>query len=220
MGIWQKILNFIDSDLYMYICLGSLLIAILLWVVIKVLEYIKCRIDSRELTRLLHKYGLPEVIKAPDYVIVHILCLISIAEKYNLNSLYEAQDKFEELYCCYFKSRNVSEKENYIIQCSGYNFENDNQNHDSSLMELHKTYREHNLGALEYNGKIYDTNFIDGPHLITREVIASLRDEYDSNGKMSDKEIADSYVRHMRRKYGVTDAAGNWLGLLGEEEID
>ena len=87
----------------------------------------------------------------------------------------------------------------------------------SSLRELHKKYRDRNLGALEYNGKIYDTNFKDGPHEITKEDIEMLRSEYDIHGKMSDKEVADSYVRHMRRKYGVEDAkTGKWLGLLSD----
>lgn len=87
-----------------------------------------------------------------------------------------------------------------------------------SLMDYHKRYRERNLGALLFNGKIYDTNFKDGPHEITKKDIADLRSEYDPHGRMSDIEVADNYVRHMRRKYGTYDKkTGKWLGLLSDQ---
>ncbi|MBQ7906800.1 MAG: hypothetical protein IJ309_02370 [Clostridia bacterium] len=82
------------------------------------------------------------------------------------------------------------------------------------LLDMHKLYREQDLGALEWNGKLYDTNFKDGPHEITKEDLIQLREEYDSNGNLSDYEVADKYVRHMRRKFGVFDReTDEWLGL-------
>ena len=89
---------------------------------------------------------------------------------------------------------------------------------DSKLLELHKRYRERNLGALLYKGKIYDTNFKDGPHEIDRETLKKLHEEYDMSGTRTDIEVADSYVYHMRRKFGVFDGkTGKWLGLLGDK---
>lgn len=90
----------------------------------------------------------------------------------------------------------------------------------TSLMDYHKKYRERNLGALSYNGKIYDTNFKKGPVEISKSEIKELRKEYQPKGvRMTDLEVADAYVRHMRRKFGVTDAkTGKWLGLLSDVE--
>lgn len=87
-----------------------------------------------------------------------------------------------------------------------------------SLMSEHKRHREHNLGALVHNGKIYDTNFKKGPVEITKSEIKELRKEYQPQGvRMTDKEVADAYVRHMRRKFGVTDGkTGMWLGLISD----
>ena len=116
MNIWQKILNFINSDLCLYINLGLFLCCFVIFAVLKLIEYFVVR-------KLLHKYGLPEEINCPEYVMVHILHLIALAEEYNLDSLYEAQEKFEDLYCCYFKSITVSEEENRRIQCEGYRYE-------------------------------------------------------------------------------------------------
>lgn len=85
------------------------------------------------------------------------------------------------------------------------------------LKEMHKDYRENNLGALVYNGKIYDTNFKDGPREISKETLKELHEEYDFPGTATDFEVADQYVRHMRSKYGQYDKSGKWLGLLGDD---
>ena len=85
----------------------------------------------------------------------------------------------------------------------------------SELMEYHRRYRERNLGALLFNGKIYDNNFKDGPREITKKEIQDMRSEYVPDGaKWSDLDVADAYVRDMRRKCGVYDKTGKWLGLL------
>lgn len=116
MNIWDKILNFINSDLYFYICLGCLLAAFFLWIILKVLEYIQGRIDYRHGVQLMKKYGLPENLEAPDYVVVHISYLIVLCEKYGLDSLYEAQDKFDELHSAYWKSKPASNEVMEILQ--------------------------------------------------------------------------------------------------------
>lgn len=91
-------------------------------------------------------------------------------------------------------------------------------NNSAKLKEMHKRYRDRNLGALQFNGKIYDTNFKDGPVEITKDEIKKLRPEYDIHNQMSDIEVADCYVRHMRKKYGMFErGTGKWLGLMGDE---
>ena len=89
---------------------------------------------------------------------------------------------------------------------------------DNALLQQIKRYRDRNLGVLFYNGKYYDTNFINKPVEITRNEIKELRREYDVDGKRRDIEIADMFVRHMRRKYGTFDKNGNFLGMLGDDE--
>lgn len=123
MSIWQKILNFINSDLYLYICIFGFFTCLFFSIIIKVIESIIACKKNKEWNRLLCKYGVPAELEAPDYVTLHIAVLIALCEKYNLNSLYEAQDKFEDLYCCYFKSITLSEEENRRIQCEGYRYE-------------------------------------------------------------------------------------------------
>ncbi len=92
-------------------------------------------------------------------------------------------------------------------------------NSKRTLASEHKRYREHNLGALLFNGKLYDTNFKDGPHEISKDDLAWMHKEYGFDRKLTDKEAADAYVRHMRRKYGAFDKkTGKWLGLLSDLE--
>ena len=89
--------------------------------------------------------------------------------------------------------------------------------HSRSLMEDIKYYRAHNLGVLYRDGKYYDTNFIDEPTVLEKSFVKQLHSEYDVDNKRSDREVADMFVRHMRRKYGVYDKDGNFLHMLGEK---
>lgn len=90
--------------------------------------------------------------------------------------------------------------------------------HTRTLMEDIKYYRAHNLGVLYRDGKYYDTNFIDKPHELEKSFVKELHSEYDVDNKRSDREVADMFVRHMRRKYGVYDKDDNFLHMLGEEK--
>lgn len=71
------------------------------------------------------------------------------------------------------------------------------------------------LGSTYVNGKFYDTNF-KKPVEIKKDVVKRLHAEYDFDGKRTDKEVVDSYVKHMQRKYGHFDKNGKFLGLLGD----
>ena len=116
MNIWDKIIKFINSDLYLYICLFAVFTAFFLWIILKILEYIQGRKDYQLGVKLLKKYGVPENLEAPDYVAVHIANLIGICEKYGLDSLYEAQYKWDELYSSYWKIVPVSDEVMKILQ--------------------------------------------------------------------------------------------------------
>lgn len=91
------------------------------------------------------------------------------------------------------------------------------KNKRAELLEYSEDYRKRNLGVLFYDGKYYDTNFKGEPVEITKAEIQNLRKEYDFNNNLSDMEVADRYVKHMRRKYGVFNSNGKFLGMLGEE---
>ena len=120
MSLLQKILNFINSDLYFYICIFGFLTCLFFLIIVKVIEFIVGYKKNKEWNQLLRKYGVPAEFEAPDYVIVHIFVLIALCEKYNLSSLYDAQDKFEDLYCSYWESKVISEEDNRMIQCEVY----------------------------------------------------------------------------------------------------
>ena len=93
------------------------------------------------------------------------------------------------------------------------------QKHTRTLMQDIKYYRDHNLGVLYRGGKYYDTNFIDKPVEITKSEIAELHKEYSFGKKRRDIDVADDYVRHMRRKFGVfSKETGEFLHMLGEDK--
>jgi len=75
------------------------------------------------------------------------------------------------------------------------------------------------LGSTFVNGKFYDTNF-KKPVEITKDNLKWIRTEYAGNSgvKLTDKQMVNSYVNHMRHKYGVFNAdTGKFEGLLGDK---
>ncbi|MBE6645015.1 MAG: hypothetical protein E7612_06530 [Ruminococcaceae bacterium] len=108
MKIWNSITNFILSDLYLYICAGIMVGVLIAWIVYKIVEHIYVNKGYEEWCNNLRKYGIPDEFEAPKYVWNHIEHLIWLAEEYNLDSLYEAQDKFDGLYTSHYRSINLS----------------------------------------------------------------------------------------------------------------
>ena len=82
-----------------------------------------------------------------------------------------------------------------------------------------EVYRKKGLGAISYKGRIYDTNFKGKPVEITKDELKQMRLEYVGAGErnVSDMEVADRFVKHMRRKYGTFDKNDNFIGLLGDK---
>ena len=140
MKIWNSITNFILSDLYLYIWTGIMAGFFIVWIVYKIIEHIYVNKGYEEWCNNLRKYGIPDELEAPKYVWNHIDHLIELAEEYNLDSLYEAQDKFDELYTSHYRSVNLSgedmerlwalnsnERESalkFIADCEGYERKN------------------------------------------------------------------------------------------------
>lgn len=72
------------------------------------------------------------------------------------------------------------------------------------------------LGPTCVNGEYWDTNF-KKPYKFTKDEIRELHEAYDFEGKKrSDAEVVNSFVLHMRRKYGTYDEDGKFLGLLSD----
>ena len=88
---------------------------------------------------------------------------------------------------------------------------------NSVLLSLAEDCRTAGLGAMTYNGKIYDVNFKGKPSLITKSQIADMRVEYGMGSKYSDIDVAERYTQHMRRKFGVFDENDKFLHMLSEK---
>ena len=116
MKIWNSITNFILSDLYLYIWTGIMAGFFIVWIVCKIIEHIYVNKGYEEWCNNLRKYGIPDELEAPKYVWNHIDHLVWLAEEYNLDSLYEAQDKFDELYTCHFYSKRLSDEQMKALQ--------------------------------------------------------------------------------------------------------
>lgn len=108
------------------------------------------------------------------------------------------------------KTKSASKKTNNVSK---------NRSKQQELLRDIKVYRQRNLGALERNGKIYDTNFVDRPVELSKKELREMRSDYfPDNPNASDMDVADSFVRHMRTKFGVFDKDGKFLHMLGDEE--
>lgn len=116
MKIWNSITDFILSDLYFYIWAGMTVTFLIFLVALKILEEIYVRKKGKRWLKLLDKYGIGDDFEAPTSVWMHIDCLVWLAEEYNLDSLYEAQDKFDELYTCHFYSKRLSDEQMKALQ--------------------------------------------------------------------------------------------------------
>lgn len=103
--MWNKIFNFFISDLYFQIVTVCFIASLLLIGICKIIEFLKERKDTKEFELLMIKYGLPADLCAPDYVAHHIATLIYLCEKHELDSLYDAQKKFDELFTVYWSEK-------------------------------------------------------------------------------------------------------------------
>ncbi len=74
------------------------------------------------------------------------------------------------------------------------------------------------LGPSYVGGKFYDTNFRK-PKRISQSTLRSIREEYGKvDGKrVSDRVAVDSYLSHMRRKFGNWKD-GKFLGLFSDND--
>ena len=114
--IFNAIGDFLVSDLYLYIFYGALGAVLGILIVLKIIElFINCR-NHKKFLRLCDKYGIDMDYRAPDYVWDHVEYLMVLAERYELDSLYEAQDKFDELHSSKWISIKCSEDINRKLQ--------------------------------------------------------------------------------------------------------
>jgi len=86
----------------------------------------------------------------------------------------------------------------------------------SKTLKSKQTIKPVFMGESYVNGKFYDTN-CKKPILINKSEIRNLHKEYDFDGKQTDKDVVNSFVKHMRRKFGSFDEKGKFVGMLGDK---
>lgn len=114
----DKILRFLCSEFFLKIWLICFFLYLVCTVVREIIEYIVSRRDAEHFEILLKKYGVPSDINVPWYVGEHLSYLIFLAEENKLDSLAEAQQLFERLYCFHWSSKRddeVVERENPFV---------------------------------------------------------------------------------------------------------
>lgn len=107
----EKINSFFLSEGYMLFCFICLGICFVFEIVSGIVAYFKAKkLDKRALA-LLHKYGVNIEEPIPCEVYFHVMTLIELCEEYNLDSLYEGQAKYDELFTCLWESRKATNEE-------------------------------------------------------------------------------------------------------------
>lgn len=101
--MWEKFSSFLGSDLFFYICTAISFCALIALIILKIIVCIYSRKGLKKWCSLLDKYGIDDDFDAPNYVWQHIDHLVWLCEEYKLDSLYEAQCKFDELYTTHWK---------------------------------------------------------------------------------------------------------------------
>ena len=106
--MWQKLFNFLCSDLFFWIYLVVVIVLLLLNIIVSILVRIQKRIKDEEFEALLRKYGIPDDYVCPENVGQYISYLIHICEEYNFASLRDAQKMYEYKYFGILKLEPVS----------------------------------------------------------------------------------------------------------------
>lgn len=114
----DKIFRFLCSEFFLKIWLICFFLYLVCTVVREIIEYIVSRRYAEHFEVLSKKYGVPSDINVPWYVGEHLSYLIFLAEENKLDSLAEAQQLFERLYCFHWSSKRddeAVERENHLV---------------------------------------------------------------------------------------------------------
>ena len=116
MSFWERINSFFLSELWWKIYFIMFIVYVSLEIIRIIIDKYLERKAVKEFEEKVHKYGIPKDFEAPDSVWYHIGALIELCEKYELESLYEAQDKFDELYSVHWRSMKLSDEDMKTLQ--------------------------------------------------------------------------------------------------------
>ena len=172
--IFNAIVDFFLSDLYLYICLGMILFGLALIGICKLIEYILERRSYDKFLLLMDKYGIPRDIVAPDYVVCHMAYLIFLCEKYNFDSLYEAQNKFDELFSSYWNYKKLPDKT------------------VAALQSLNPGEREFVLRALRHGEAVERKNDIEVNNYPTKEILKIHQEKFAGRYFISEQRPSSS----------------------------
>ena len=116
MSFWEKIHSFFLSELWGKISFIIFIVYVVLDITTTIIDKYLERKAVKQFEAKMVKYGLPADLEAPDHVSWHIATLIYLCEKYELDSLYEAQDKFDELFTAHWRSTKLSDEDMKRLQ--------------------------------------------------------------------------------------------------------
>ena len=116
MSFWERIHSFFLSELWWKIYFIMFIVYVVLEITTTIIDKYLERKAVKQFEKKVYKYGIPKDFEAPDSVWYHIGVLIELCEKYELDSLYEAQDKFDELFTSHWRSIKLSDREMEILQ--------------------------------------------------------------------------------------------------------
>lgn len=116
MSFWERIHSFFLSELWWKISFIIFIVCVVLEIMRIIIDKYLERKAEKQFKEKLHKYGIPKFFEAPDLVWVHIGVLIELCEKYELDSLFEAQDKFDELFTSHWRRTKLSDEDMKELQ--------------------------------------------------------------------------------------------------------
>ena len=116
MSFLERIHSFFLSELFWKIYFIMFIVYVVLDITITIIDKYLERKAEKDFEEKVHKYGIPKDFEAPDSVWYHIGALIELCEKYELDSLYEAQDKFDELFTAHWRSTKLSDEDMKRLQ--------------------------------------------------------------------------------------------------------
>ena len=116
MSFWERIHSFFLSELWWKIYFIMFIVYVVLDITTTIIDKYLERKALKQFEEKVHKYGIPKDFEAPDSVWYHIRTLIYLCEKYELDSLYEAQDKFDELFTAHWRSTKLSDEDMKRLQ--------------------------------------------------------------------------------------------------------
>lgn len=97
----NKIIDFINSDTYLYISVVSLFLILLISLIYEIVRIINERKAVKRWVALCKKYHIPDI-PCPSPVVEYVTYIVYLCDRYGLKTFAEGCQKFKELRDEYF----------------------------------------------------------------------------------------------------------------------